>query len=268
MLVQYDVPKINRVLHDFYTATGTRIDLFDTSFSPVSSSQHEICSYCQQVQQNPVCKKACIRFDKDLLLKSKTSRQSQQQLCPFGLLNIVTPILHEETAIGYLFFGQMKTTVSFPSDLLSAHPSLRRDYETLPLFSLPQSQSIASLAEILISHILTENMLKPDSGEVLPKAVAYIQSHLDQDLSIKQISNGINVSKSVLYKRFQSRFHCTIGEYINKKRVERSVQLLTSTSLSMEEISQQCGFSSASYFTKVFKQHMGITPLKFKKSQP
>lgn len=268
MLIQYDIPKINKILHDFYTATGTRIDLFDNSFSPISYSQHEMCSYCSHIQKEPACKKACIAFDKQLLQKCRTSRKSQQDQCPFGLLNIASPILYNETTLGYLFFGPMKTSYNFPAEKLHNELALQAEYDALPSVSLDQSSSIANLAQILISHILTENMLKPDSSEVATKAVAYIQENLEKNLSIKLISQSINVSKSVLYKKFHDRFHCTVGEYINKKRVEQSRKLLITTALSMEEISQQCGFSSASYFTKIFKQHMGITPLKFKKSQP
>ena len=268
MLIHYDIPKINKVLNDFYAATGTRVDLFDQAFVPISYSQHEICSYCQHVQQNSACKKICIRFDKSLLEKSKVSQKIQQQHCPFGLYNLAIPILHNGTVIGYLFVGQMKTAMDFPEQLLAEHSDLKENYEALELFGIDRCQSIATLAEILISHILTENMLKPDAGEILPKAAAYIQDHLGEDLSIKKISKEINASKSVLYKKFQNQFHCTVGEYINKKRVERAVQLLTTTSLSMEDISQVCGFSSGSYFTKIFKQNMGVTPLKFKKSLP
>lgn len=268
MLIHYDIPKINKVLNDFYAATGTRIDLFDNSFMPISYSQHEICSYCQHVQRDAACKKICIRFDKELLQKSKVSQKTQQQLCPFGLYNMAIPILHSGTVLGYLFVGQMKIATAFPAELIAEHSALQNDYASLALFSLPQSKSIATLAEILISHILTENMLKPDSEEILPKAANYIQEHLTEDLSIIKISKAINVSKSVLYKKFQNHVHCTVGEYINKKRVERAVQLLTNTSLSMEDISQKCGFSSGSYFTKIFKQNMGVTPLKFKKNLP
>lgn len=266
MLIQYDVSKINKILHDFYTATGTRIDLFDNSFSPISYSQHEICSYCSHIQKDPACKKKCVAFDKMLLQKCRSSQKSQQDHCPFGLLNIVVPILYNETALGYLFFGQMKTSPGLPDGKIQGDGILLRAYNGLPMVTLAQSQSIANLAQILIGHILMENMLKPDTGEVVTKAVSYIQDHLAEDLSIKHISQRINVSKSVLYKKFHDRFHCTVGEYINKKRVECSVRLLTTTALSMEEISQQCGFSSASYFTKIFKQHMGVTPLKFKKN--
>lgn len=268
MLIQCDVPKINKVLHDFYTATGTRIDLFDNTFSPISSSQHEMCNYCRQIQKNPLCKKSCVAFDEMLLDKSKRSQQSQQEHCPFGLLNIVSPISYNGNILGYLFFGQMKTDHDFPVEQFRGNTLLQADYDALALFTVPQSQSIANLAQIVIGHILTENMLKPNSSEVVAKAVAFIEEHLQEDLSIKRIAQSINVSKSVLYKKFRELLHCTVGEHINKKRIDQAQKLLLGTSLSMEEISRQCGFSSASYFTKMFKQHMGITPLKFKKSQP
>lgn len=268
MLIQYDIPKINKVLNDFYTATDTRMDLFDDSFVSLRSSQHEMCSYCQQVQKDPACKKACVAFDKMLLQRCRHSQKSEQGYCPFGLLNIASPILYNGTTLGYLFFGQMKTADNFPAERFCDDAALQAEYDALQIFSLSKSQSIANLAQIVIRHILTENMLKPDSGEVVTKAANFIKENLEKDLSIKLISQSINASKSVLYTKFRDRFHCTVGEYINKKRVEYAAQLLATTPLSMEEISQKCGFSSASYFTKVFKQHMGVTPLKFRKSLP
>ena len=118
MLIHYDIPKINKILNDFYAATGTRVDLFDHNFMPISYSQHEICNYCQKVQQDTSCKKICIRFDKTLLEKSKVTQKSQQQLCPFGLFNMAIPILHNGSVLGYLFVGQMKTQIDFPTELL------------------------------------------------------------------------------------------------------------------------------------------------------
>lgn len=262
MLINYDIPKINKVLDDFYNATGIRIDLFSDDFTPISYSGHEICNYCNLIQQNKSCKDSCMLFDKKLLEKSQKSQKTERDICPYGLLNIVSPIIYNSEAIGYLFFGQMKTNESF--DNLKEY---EKEYTSLPLYSISQAKSISSLAKILIGHILTENMLKPDTAEALTKAVTYINENLDKDLSIKQISRNTNISKSVLYSKFHSRFNCTIGEYINKKRIDMSVDLLLKTSLSIEEISQKCGFSSASYFTKTFKQQMGITPLKFKKAQ-
>jgi ligand-binding sensor protein len=170
MLIQYDIPKINKVLNDFYTATGTRIDLFDNSFTPVSCSQHEICNFCNHIQKDPACQKDCIAFDRMLLEKSKHSQKNQQDYCPFGLLNIVSPIFYNDNILGYLFFGQMKTNPDFPDNMHGTDASLRIYYDALETFSPDQSQSIASLAQIVIGYLLTENMLKPDTGEIVTKA--------------------------------------------------------------------------------------------------
>ena len=262
MIIHYDIPKINHVLDDFYYATGARIDLVNNEFLPISYSGHEICGYCRGIQQDADSQNRCSAFDRALLQKSCDSRSTQQAVCPFGLTNIVTPVFWEENIIGYIFFGQMKTK----SELFEPE-RLKAEYEALPIFTPPKIQGVSNLAQILIEHILTENMAKPDVSEVLQRAVTFICENLEKDLSVKRISRHINVSKSVLYSKFHARFHCTLGEYINKQRIEKSVELLRNTNLPMEEIAQACGFSSASYFTKTFKKLRGTTPLKFRKSQ-
>lgn len=261
MIIHYDVPKINMILDDFYRATGVRIDLFNTAFLPISSSHHEMCRYCQSIQGTVDCRKRCAAFDTALLQKSRDSRTAERAVCPFGLTNVVSPIFWETTIIGYLFFGQMKTEPSCPD------PDREKDYADVLPFDAMQIEGITHLAEILIGHILTENLLKPDADELLQRTVAFIHNNLENDLSIKTIAKRVNASKSVLYSKFHACFHCTLGEYINRKRIEKSVDLLRNTNLSMEEIALVCGFSSASYFTKTFKQQRGTTPFKFRKSQ-
>ena len=257
MLIHYDVEKINLVLRDFYNATGIRIELFNDSFVPISSNQQAMCNYCRDIQENSRNQRGCMDFDRMLLQRSRESGKTEQSICPFGLLNIVSPIRYNGMVLGYLFFGQMKTHARMTSEL----------YAQLPLTSATKIESISHLASILIGHILTENMLGPDTDEPLQKAVAYIHANLNQNLSIRQIASQIHVSKNLLYRRFHQRFGCTIGEYINKKRVEQSLDLLANTNMTMEEISQHVGFSSASYYTRNFKKQMGTTPLKYKKEQ-
>jgi hypothetical protein len=46
MSISYDTHKINEVLHDFYLATGVRIDLFGDDFGPISTNQNKNCNYC------------------------------------------------------------------------------------------------------------------------------------------------------------------------------------------------------------------------------
>ena len=273
MLINYDVNRINTILYDFYNTTGTRLDLFSNSFEQISSGQYGICDFCKYVQKDAACKKICNNFDNMLMQKCSQTMKPERDVCPFGLMNVVAPITDNGELLGYFFFGQMKTIPHYtePESNLMKYSldriSLKMHYTSLPLFEIEKIKSISTLAEIVLKHLLTENILKFDYDETLQKALSYIDANLDKDLSIKSISNGINVSKSALYSKFHSLLNCTIGEYVNKKRIEKSAQLLVESNMSIEEVSQKSGFSSASYYTKIFKHHMGITPHKYKKAQ-
>ncbi len=273
MLINYDVDRINSILYDFYNATGTRLDLYSNSFEPISSSQYGMCDFCKYVQKDSACKKICTSFDNMLMQKCSESMKTERDICPFGLMNVVAPIIYNGESLGYFFFGQMKTMSHFtePENKYMRYSldklTLKMHYTSLPHFELELIKSISNLAEMVLKYLLSENILKFDYDETLQKALLYIDANIDKNLSIKAISQGINVSKSALYSKFHTLLNCTIGDYVNKMKIEKSTQLLTETNMSIEEVSQKSGFSSASYYTKIFKQHMGITPLKYKKEQ-
>ena len=64
---------------------------------------------------------------------------------------------------------------------------------------------------------------------------------------------------------FKEREHMSVMEYLTKRRIERSVDMMLHTSMSMSDIASRCGFVSVSYFSTVFKKTMGVSPREFKK---
>ena len=107
-------------------------------------------------------------------------------------------------------------------------------------------------------------MLIPNWDEDIQRALNYIHANLCQPLSIHSISKNASLSKSVLYRRFHSCFGCTVSQYINKKRIEKATELLRKGNWSVEDVSQQVGFSDCSYFSRAFKKEIGISPVKYK----
>lgn len=272
MNINYDMNKINSAIHDIYSVLGIRINLLKDDFSHVNYDQQKISRYCSSIHNCKDGKRLCSFSDTQLLEKCRKSRKPESTICHAGLINIAVPILYDNEIVGYIILGQMKTDTDF-SALTKYIRSLGLDerkmeeyYAELSFFDSSKIQSISNIATMLVKHILLENMMKPDMDNVLQLAMEFIDKNLDTDLSIKKISNSINVSKSVLYKKFHEKFGCTVSDYIKRKRIEESVKLLEKGVLSIEEISQAVGFSSASYYSKTFKTYMGASPLKYKKS--
>ena len=268
MRINFDIEKINELITDFYLATGVSIDLFREDFSPAGvKSYFNTAPYCKCIQECQGGISYCKKSDKELFDKCKKEKRTVIHTCHAGLVNVLVPIVYNNTIVGYMIFGQMKKGNFF--DIKKAFPEkfdlLSSLYSEMPSFDEEKITSLSRLADILVKHILFEHMLKPTLDENLEKAVSFIESNLKENLTIESISKGINVSKSVLYRLFHTHFDRTLGSFVNSKRIEYACSLLLNTKLSIEEISEESGFSSASYFSKTFKKEMGVSPLKYRK---
>ncbi|ANF51706.1 AraC family transcriptional regulator [Chryseobacterium glaciei] len=93
-------------------------------------------------------------------------------------------------------------------------------------------------------------------------AVDYIKNNLHQKLSIDSIAKLAYVSKSNFFKMFKDELGTSPNEFILQERINRAKELLASQN-SIKETAYQTGFSDTNYFTRVFKQLVGITPKSF-----
>lgn len=89
----------------------------------------------------------------------------------------------------------------------------------------------------------------------------------DPTLSIEAIADALGLSPSYLGRVYKSVTGHTILEHILEVRMQKARQLLTKSTLSVAEISEQCGFSSDSYFYKIFRQENGTTPAAYRKGK-
>lgn len=94
-----------------------------------------------------------------------------------------------------------------------------------------------------------------------------IQDHIDTNLSLKELSKGLEINPSYLSREFSKYFEdLSFGEYIRKLRIEKAMDLMQSSSYSLTEIAYLTGFSDQSHFTRIFKKHTGRNPSAYKKS--
>ncbi len=116
--------------------------------------------------------------------------------------------------------------------------------------------------------ILAEGNEKPFADtasmqKIIP-VIKYINSHFSEQLTLSRLSEIISVDKAHLCRVFKALTKSTLSEYINFVRVIYAEQLLLNTDKLILEICEETGFSSVSYFAKVFKEKNGITPKKYR----
>jgi len=211
--------------------------------------------------------------DKCILEKCSLSKKAEVHVCHAGLVDVAAPVVYNGEVIAYLILGQMKNEVDFSSvkkyisDLELDFDLLKNNYDKMTAYDEEKLKSIANLATMLTKYIMLESMLKPESDSAFESALAYIDANIDSRISLDEISHKSNISITSLYKYFHQYFNCTVSDYINKKRVEKSVNYLLATDMSIEIISQKVGFLSSSYYTRMFKKYMHDTPLAFRRKK-
>jgi AraC-like DNA-binding protein len=95
--------------------------------------------------------------------------------------------------------------------------------------------------------------------------VEYINHHIAEDIILDRICAACYLSKYHFCRLFKEKLGLTVMEYILKTRIAMAKELLCEAKMSVTEISEACGFSSASFFSRTFKNEVGMSPLQYKK---
>jgi AraC family transcriptional regulator len=98
----------------------------------------------------------------------------------------------------------------------------------------------------------------------LRRTTAYIQEHLEQDLSLTTLAAVAQMSPAHFARLFKQATGQTPHQYILLCRIEYAKQLLTETTLPLVEIGLQVGCTDQSYFTALFRKLVGTTPKAYR----
>ena len=110
-------------------------------------------------------------------------------------------------------------------------------------------------------------MRKTDrSGTRMKPMLEYIHANYRHRVLLDEIASAGAVSKRECTRCFQKYAHLTPMEYLSYYRIRMAAHDLVETQMSITEISEACGFNSASYFTKVFQKEMGCLPRDYRES--
>lgn len=113
---------------------------------------------------------------------------------------------------------------------------------------------------ILIYRYLNEVYLPICANDALRKAIGYVRSHYHQAITIRELTGQAGIGERYLRKLFVRYLNLSPLDYLNQIRINKSIELLRNTALSVKEISYQCGFRSPQYFSRIFKQQTGMSP--------
>lgn len=114
---------------------------------------------------------------------------------------------------------------------------------------------------IYLKRIHTDNF---SVKEPIDNCITYIDEYFTDDISIPELAKNTGYSVDHFSVLFKNKTGVSVKRYILNKRLELAKRLLKDTSLSVTQISEDCGFKYSSQFTKMFIKYNKISPLQYR----
>ncbi len=107
---------------------------------------------------------------------------------------------------------------------------------------------------------------KPNKDTMrIRQIIEYIQTHYQENITLEQLSNHVHLCSNETCRMFKRCMNQTIFDYLIHYRIEKSLEYIQRTNMSITEISDHVGFATPNYFSRVFKKAMGCTPMEYQK---
>lgn len=110
--------------------------------------------------------------------------------------------------------------------------------------------------------------MRSDTRELVRRARTYLDEHLADDVSLAILANAVALSPFHLARSFRREFGTSPHAYLVERRLERAAELLTTTVLSVSQVSHRVGFGSPAHFARTFRRRFGVPPTVYRTLAP
>lgn len=144
-------------------------------------------------------------------------------------------------------------------------------YRTVYIPALKNTRTIealdASMAEALYYFIdYSFDFTQIRHSDTIYRIMDFVKSNYGQKITLEDVAAHVYRSPSHISGVFRRETGQTISAYITYIRIEKSKLLLRQTAASILEVAQICGFEDQSYFTRVFKKEVGVSPRSYREN--
>jgi transcriptional regulator GlxA family with amidase domain len=154
--------------------------------------------------------------------------------------------------------------------MLEIEEELREDYRQATTVSLLHfHKALLELSLIALKNTPVQKLpAGPDTAPAkVEAALAWFSDHLSEKPKLEQVARAVHVSASHLRRLFQHVSKQSPHAAFNRLKIERALQLLSTSEDKVEVIASLCGFSSGVNFCRMFKAQTGFTPDAWRKTR-
>lgn len=223
-------------------------------------------AFCDAVKQRDGGLDRCLRCKSKAMDKVRREKKGFAGLCTFGAYEACYPVYRGEALLCIIFVGNIIEDEQAFLERSGLNPqdplldTMQRDMT---------QEDCLRIAAIVGSYIL---MLYENMPEVQERIVhstvnavkGYVDGYYFYELSLAELAKLYHYNEKYLGALFKKQMGISFRDYLNGKRLKNARILLASTSDNVMDVATKSGFNNVTYFNRMFKEHYGVTPTKFR----
>ena len=115
-----------------------------------------------------------------------------------------------------------------------------------------------------ILALLQVQPVRDKSNKLADDVMRYLLQNFDRGITLEQMADSLNFHQAYIIRAFKKEYGMTPIEMLNHIRIGKAQQMLENTQMSTAEIAVKVGYSTPSYFARVFKKTVGLTPQAYR----
>lgn len=272
-MVQILSGNLYKVLRDFHTLTGVRIELLDKNLNSLVHYPPEHIPFCKLVATDQQLQSKCAECDWNNSQISARTKNVVHYRCHMGLMEAVAPVYDDNEILGYVMFGQvlMKETCNQTRKALKArfseskYPGITEAIDCIPVKSAAELSASVTILETLAAFFMSNQWIKPEKSEFTRRLDLYIENNLSQNITVEDICSEFRIKRTRLYSVAQEYLGCSLAKYIRQQRIFHACRMLKQTNLPVTNIAYATGFTDYRHFSRIFRQVQGISASAYRK---
>ena len=256
-----------------YLQRGTKLHIGVCFFGNYGN---ELCKlpHSHQIHSGQICEafksqsngyQRCFKCRNLALKKALRTKQPFGGYCINGVYEYTHPVVSGNDVMCVIFIGNVVDEVGRQT----IRKKLGEDVHLIDTMETGfEHREFVIIAELIEGHIRT--LLEKHPHHSTPARTLneniknYIDSNLEFDINVAQISEIFHYNKAYLGRMFKKENNMTIAEYINRQRIEAAKELLQNSSETVIDIANKVGFNTVTYFNKVFKKVLHMSPIQYR----
>lgn len=269
-------PEVQEIFDNFSSCFGIRIAYFSPDGKEIQTGLAKpISSYCKLFRSLLNGEKQCLALDESKRKEAVSKRNMVVYQCHAGLTEAVVPLYIEDSLIGFIMIGQIRSSKTIPRKMLNTWNStfnssnvFQDAFSELPFISEEQLPSILKLFNVIVEYILMRNMVALKGSLTIDKILRFIKSRPKEDISLSRVSKLVGKSPSTVSHLFTRVTGKSFKQNVIEIKLAQAENYLRGNpEMTIAEVAYKLGYKDPFYFSKLYKKYRGYAPSRFRTSQ-